>query len=84
MSNRKGHLGPTDRNEWTGQSGPPSKVVPNILVGLNRNQYVSFDFSLKFPEFWGLNRKLPVSHIPGIDLNMQGTINFYISITFKL
>ena len=27
----------TDRNEWTGQSEPPSKVVPNIPVGPNRN-----------------------------------------------
>ena len=27
----------TDRNEWSGQSEPPSKVVPNIPVGPNRN-----------------------------------------------
>ena len=27
----------TDRNEWIGQSEPPSKVVPNIPVGGNRN-----------------------------------------------
>ena len=28
----KGLFGRTDRNEWTGQSEPPSKVVPNIPV----------------------------------------------------
>ena len=33
----KGLFGRTDRNEWTGQSEPPSKVVPNIPVGPNRN-----------------------------------------------
>ena len=37
LSNGKGHFGPTDRNERTGQSGPPSKVVPNIPVGPNQN-----------------------------------------------
>ena len=30
-------FGRTDRNEWTGQSEPPSKVVPNIPLGPNRN-----------------------------------------------
>ena len=33
----KGIFGRTDPNEWTGQSEPPSKVVPNIPVGPNRN-----------------------------------------------
>ena len=33
----KGLFGRTDPNEWTGQSEPPSKVVPNIPVGPNRN-----------------------------------------------
>ena len=33
----KGLFGRTDRNEWTGQSEPPSKVVPNIPLGPNRN-----------------------------------------------
>ena len=36
LSNKKGHFGPTDRNDQTGQSRSPSKVVPNIPVGLNR------------------------------------------------
>ena len=47
------HFGPTDRNDQTGHSGPPSKVVPNIPVNrsircTNRN-------------FWnfGLNGKRP-------------------------
>ena len=35
FSNEKGHFGPTDRNDRTGQSGPPSKVVPSIPVGPN-------------------------------------------------
>ena len=35
LSNGKGHFGPTDRNDQTGQSGPPSKLVPNIPVGPN-------------------------------------------------
>ena len=30
-------FGPTDRNDQTGHSGPPSKLVPNIPVGPNRN-----------------------------------------------
>ena len=43
MSNGKGHFGPTVRNDQTGQSGPPSKLVPNIPVGPNRNLSVPFD-----------------------------------------
>ena len=30
LSNGKGYFGPTDRDNWTGQRGPPSKLVPNI------------------------------------------------------
>ena len=37
LSNGKGHFGPTEQDNWTGQSGPPSKLVPNIPVGPNRN-----------------------------------------------
>ena len=33
LSNGKEHFGPTDRNDQTGQRGPPSKLVPNIPVG---------------------------------------------------
>ena len=41
----------SDRNDQTGQSGSPSKLVPNILVGTNRH-------------FWnfGLNGKRPLSN----------------------
>ena len=35
--NEKEIFSRTDRNEWIGQSEPPSKVVPNIPVGGNRN-----------------------------------------------
>ena len=34
---KEGHFGPTDRNDQTGQSGSPSKVVSNIAVVPNRN-----------------------------------------------
>ena len=37
LSNGKGYFGPTDRNDQTGQRGPPSKLVPNIPVAPNRN-----------------------------------------------
>ena len=37
LSNGKGHFGPSNRNDQTGQIGPPSKLVPNIPVGPNRN-----------------------------------------------
>ena len=43
LSNGKGHFGQTDGNDQTGQSGPPSKLVPNILVGPNPKWSVSFD-----------------------------------------
>ena len=37
LSNGTGHFSPTDRNDQTGQSGSPSKLVPNIPVEPNRN-----------------------------------------------
>ena len=37
LSNGRGHFDPTDRDNRTSQSGPPSKLVPNIVVGPNRN-----------------------------------------------
>ena len=52
LSNEKGHFGPSDRNVQTGQSGPPSKLVPNIPVGPNRNGPVHLMYQPKFPEFW--------------------------------
>ena len=52
LSNGKGHFGPTDRDKRTGQSGPPSKLVPNITVGLNRNGPFHLMYQPKFPESW--------------------------------
>ena len=52
MSNGKGHFGPTDRNDQTGQSGPPLKLVPNIPVGPNRNGPFHLIYQTKFPAFW--------------------------------
>ena len=52
LSNGKGHFGPTDRDKRTGQSGPHSKLVPNITVGLNRNGPFHLMYQPKFPEFW--------------------------------
>ena len=46
LSNGKGNFGPT------GQSGPPSKLVPNIPVGPNRNDSFHLMYQPKLPEFW--------------------------------
>jgi len=37
LPNGKEHFGSTDQDDQTGHSGPPSKLVPNIPVGPNRN-----------------------------------------------
>ena len=50
------HFGSTDRNERTDQSGPPSKVVPNIAVGPNRNGLFHLISIRNFRNF-GLNEK---------------------------
>ena len=52
LANGKGHFGPTDRNDQTGHSGPPSKLVPNIPVGPNRNGPFHLTNQPKFPDFW--------------------------------
>ena len=52
FSNGKGHFGPADRKDQSGQSGPPSKLVPNILVGPNRNGLFHLMYQPKFPDFW--------------------------------
>ena len=52
LSNGKGHSGPTDRNDQTGQSGQRSKLVPNIPVEPNRNGPFHLMYQPKFPEFW--------------------------------
>ena len=52
MSNGKGHFGLTDRNDQTGQSGPPSKLVPNIPVKRNRNGPFHLLYQSTIREFW--------------------------------
>ena len=52
LSNGKGHFGPTDRNDQTSQSVPPSKLIPKISVGPNRNGPFHLMYQPKFPEFW--------------------------------
>ena len=48
----EGTFGPTDRNDQIGQNGPPSKLVPNIPIGPNRNGLFHLMYQPKFPEFW--------------------------------
>ena len=48
LSNGKGHFGLTDRNDQTGQNGPPSNLVPNIPVGPNRNGPFHLMYQPKF------------------------------------
>ena len=50
-SGGKGRFGPTDRNDWTGQSGPPSKVVLNIPVGRNQKGPLHLISYRKLPDF---------------------------------
>jgi len=50
--------GPTDRNDQNGQRGPPSKLVPNIQVGPNRNDPFHLMNQPKFPEL-GVEWKAP-------------------------
>ena len=42
----------TDRNDQTGHGEPPSKLVPNIPVGPNRNGPFHLMNQPKFPDFW--------------------------------
>ena len=48
----KDNFCPIERNDQTGQSGPPWKLVPNIPVGPNRNGPFRLMYQRKFPEFW--------------------------------
>ena len=52
MSNGKRHFGPTDRDSPTGQSEPPSKLLPNIQVGSNLNGPFYFMYQPKFRELF--------------------------------
>ena len=53
------HFGSTDGNKRTGQSGAPSKVVPNIAVGPNRNGLFNLIYIRNFRNF-GPNEKRPM------------------------
>ena len=59
FANGKGHFVPTNRNDQAGHSGPPSKLVPNIAVGPNRNSPFHFKNQPKFPDFWVEWKALP-------------------------
>ena len=48
----KGHFGPTDRNDQTDHSGPPSKLVPNIPGRANQNGPFHLINQAKFPDSW--------------------------------
>ena len=41
-----------DRNDQTDHRGPPSKLVPDIPVGPNRNGPFHLVYQPKLPEFW--------------------------------
>ena len=60
LSNGKGHFGPTDRNDQTSQSGPPSKLVPNT-VGAIHSTKISGPW---FENLWDLDRSrfIPLSN----------------------
>ena len=53
LANRRGHFGLTYRNEQIFQSRPPSKLVPNIPVGPNRNHPFHLMYQPKFPVIFG-------------------------------
>ena len=57
---------PADRDNQTSQSGPPSKLVPNIPVGPNWNGPFHFDVPTR--NFWnfGLNGKRPLPPVGNI------------------
>ena len=46
------HFSPTDPDNRTGQSGPPSKLVTNIPIRPNRNGPFHLIYQPKFPKFW--------------------------------
>ena len=64
LSNGKGHFGPTDRNDQTGQSGQQYSF-PNILVGPNQNGLFHLMYQTKFLEFW-FEWKAPFVPVPEV------------------
>ena len=73
LSNGKEHFAPTDRNDQTGQRGPPSKLVPNIPLGPNRNGPFHLMYQPKLPEFW-VEWKAP--HLFSILAFLNNWLNF--------
>ena len=59
LTNGTGYFGPTHRDNQAGQSGAPSKLVPSIPVGSNRNGLFQLMYQPTFPEFW-VERKAPI------------------------
>ena len=51
LSNGTGHFGSSDRNNQTGQSGPLSKLVPNIPLRPNQNGLFHLMYQHKL-ELW--------------------------------
>ena len=76
LSNGKGHFGPTNWNNQTSQSGPTSKLIPNIPVGPNRNNPFHLMYQPNFPEFW-VEWKAPLVYIILINIRLAGAWNEY-------
>ena len=75
----KENLGP---NGWTGQSGLHPEVVPNILVGRNRNGPFHFcDLQPKFPESLHIKRKAPLTTSTMVCI--EGILNYFSSVAYK-
>ena len=78
LANGKGHFGLTDRNDQTGHCGPPSKLLPNIPVGPNRNGPFRLMNQPKFPEFW-VEWKAPDVHRAGSTRHLYLMNNCYLT-----
>lgn len=59
FSNGKGSVGPTNRNDWTGQSRPPSKEVLNTPVGMHQNDPLYLISNQSFLNFVLVDGKRP-------------------------
>ena len=53
MSNDKGHFSPTDQDNWTSKSGPPSKVVQKYAGRTKPKWSVPSLFLTEIPEVLG-------------------------------
>ena len=89
FSNGKGRFGPTDRNDWTGQSGPPSKAVLYISVRRNQNGPLHLISSRKLPEVkaqWKATNARNSRHwsTPSKSLLLSWTSNWNVYHCFRL